>query len=1281
LDAPAALAQCTFITNADNSLAITGYTGSAGALTIPSTIDGLPVTTIGNSAFNFDSSLTSITIPDSVTSIGNDVFQYCYHLTNVTIGAAVASIGDGAFDGSGSLAAINVNAGNPTFTSVAGVLFDKGQTTLIIYPEGKLGNYTIPSSVTRVGDSAFNGCYNLYNVTIPTNVLSIGEQAFFNCTSLDPVMIPESVTNIGAGAFAGCSSLLNLVVASGNLFYSSADSVLTDKSLTTLLAFPGGLNGQYIARLGGLMGPGLYSIPNSIISIGDYAFYDSKLTNVVIPDNVANIGDYAFYYSPGLTNLIIPNSVTNIGSNAFFFCFGLNNVTLGSGVISIGDNAFYNCASLTNVTMTNSVISIGDDAFSECTYLTNLIIPDSVTSIGDSAFSDCPSLTSITIPNSVTAIGDGAFLGCSLAAFNVGAGNPAYSSVAGVLFNKSLTTLVEYPENRIGRAYKVPSGVIFIGDNAFNGCTILANVTIPDGVATIGDYAFSDSSVTNVTMPNTITSIGDYAFFNSPLFSVKIPVGVASIGDDAFSATPLSVVTIPDTVTNIGEDAFDGSGGLEAINVNSNNPTYTSVAGVLFDKGQTTLIKYPPGRVATSYAIPSGVAVIYDDAFSYCSGLTEVTIPDSVTNIGEGAFLDAGVTSAYFQGNVPTADTSVFSGDTNATAYYYSGASGWGSTFAGIAAVMLNSPVPTGSLQVTIAPTVAVNAGAQWQVDNGISQNSGATVTTLAAGAHTVSFTPISGWITPAEQTVTITNQATTKTTGIYKQVPKGNPTLTFTSPKSGQSVTGGNSMFTVTGKTTDKLAVTNVSYQFNGGSWTSATPSNSWSNWTASVTLNPGPNTFSAYAQDISGAVSATVKVNFKFFLSDPLVVVVPVNEDGKVTPDDNGKMLGLGTNFTLTAVPGKNWIFSNWVAGGSESFVSNNPVLKFTMQSNLVLTANFVTNLFLAAQGGYHGLFSVTNAPREQTNSGGFSFNLTSSGAFTGTLLLGPDKPLNLDGAFDVAGEAEVLLKPTAKMSLTVNMQLDFTSQTVSGTVSDGSFVAQLDGYRNVFSSPNPAKGYEGQYTLIILGTNDPTVGPYGVSYGTVSVSSAGIVTFGGSLADGTTGLSQSSAISQNGYWPLYVQLYGGAGSLWAWNCLSNNKITGTASWINETNSSKTAVYRSGFTNQGAKLTGGAYVPSNSLPGDFTVTLDGGDLPFIITNGVTVTSSDKVVTNSADDTNKLTLAINKNTGVISGGFANPSNPKETIKVNGVILQRQTNAQGYFLGTNQSGLFLLEYP
>jgi len=411
-----------------------------------------------------------------------------------------------------------------------------------------------------------------------------------------------------------------------------------------------------------------------------------------------------------------------------------------------------------------------------------------------------------------------------------------------------------------------------------------------------------------------------------------------------------------------------------------------------------------------------------------------------------------------------------------------------------------------------------------------------------------------------------------------------------------------------------------------------------------------------------------------------------VQTNGLGGITPVDNGKLLAIGTNYTLTANPGHNWIFSNWVGGTAAPYavLSGNVAYTFPMQSNLVLRANFVTNLFLAAQGAYNGLFAPTASPRQQTNSGSFTVNVTSSGVLSGNFFLGSETIPILNGQFDVSGAAQVHSTRHGGNPLTASLQLDLADRSLHGTVSDGSFVAMLHGGQSVFSSTHKATNYQGQYTLIIPGTNDPTVGPFGTSYGTVTVDASGNIAFAGGLADGTTSVSRSSVVSKDGFWPFYVPLYGGAGSLWGWNYFTNHTIVSAPfiSWINATNSAKTAVYRSGFTNQQTTVIGSLYTATNKPLLSLTnaqVILDGGNLPFSIINQITWASNNAItVPHTAQNTNGLTLRITTS-GLISGSFLNPASAKQPVAVNGVLLQNETNATGYFLGTNQSGAFILQ--
>ena len=514
----------TYEVQDDGTIKITDCNESAsGALTIPSTIDGKKVTSIGKKAFEHCRKLTNITIPNSVTSIGEDAFAYCSSLTNITIPNSVTSIEEYAFDSCISLT-----------------------------------NITIPDSVTSIGRCAFWNCNMLTSITIPDGVTSIGEDAFAYCSSLTSITIPGNVTSIGSCAFLGCRSLTSINVSNNNKNYSTIDGILFNKDKTEIITYPAKKKETS------------YDIPNSVTSIGNGTFaYCSSLTNIIIPNSVTSIGRYTFEDCNSLTSITIPDSVTSIGYSAFESCNSLTNITIPNSVTSIGHRAFAYCSSLTNITISDSVTSIGKDAFRDCSSLTSITIPEGVTSIGIGTFNNCSSLTSINvsdnnknyssiegvlfnkdktdiikypakkketsydIPNAVTYIGDYAFEDCS-----------------------SLTNIT------------IPNSVTTIRYSAFEDCRNLTSITIPSSVTSISSATFIGcSGLTSITIPNSVTSIGNIAFRGcSSLTNITIPNGVTSIDYGTFyDCSSLTNITIPDSVTSIGIYAFYDCSSLEKV--------------------------------------------------------------------------------------------------------------------------------------------------------------------------------------------------------------------------------------------------------------------------------------------------------------------------------------------------------------------------------------------------------------------------------------------------------------------------------------------------------------------------------------------------------------------------------------------------------------------------------------------------------------------------------------------------------------------------------------------
>jgi hypothetical protein len=386
-----------------------------------------------------------------------------------------------------------------------------------------------------------------------------------------------------------------------------------------------------------------------------WAKWRDNIRTAVVQDGVSTIDSFTFTNCSSLTTVNIPYSVTEIDSGAFWNCRSLAAVSLPDSVTEIGSGAFWNCKGLTAVSIPSSVTWIGSRAFKGCSGLISVTIDNhSVATIGEEAFRDCSELTSVMIPGSVTEIGHRAFKNCGkLTAIHVDTAHAQYSSEDGVLFDKDKTTLLCYPAGKTGD-YVLPNSVTTISDRAFGrhgGLTFIhvdvthAQYSSEDGVLFNKDrtvlLCYPAGKTGDYVIPASVTAIGDDAFRNcNDLSAVIIPDSVMAIGDRAFKdCNGLTSVTIPRSVTAIGKLAFLHCDGLTSIRVDTGNTRYSSEDGVLFDKDQTTLVCYPAGKTG-DYVIPGSITTIGEDAFSYCSGLTSVTILGSVTAIGNVAFSD-----------------------------------------------------------------------------------------------------------------------------------------------------------------------------------------------------------------------------------------------------------------------------------------------------------------------------------------------------------------------------------------------------------------------------------------------------------------------------------------------------------------------------------------------------------------------------------------------------------------------------------------------------------------
>ena len=539
----------------NTAVSVSGYIGSGGALAIPATLGGLPVKDIGASAFLNKTSLTSVVIPDSVTNISASAFYGCSSLNAVTIGKNVSVIGTAAFQNCSALTEINI----PDITWSLGERAFWGCTGLT--------KAVIGSNVENLSLHTFRECTNLTRVILPDNLKSISAYAFYGCSKLKDIVIPDKTFYIGEEAFKGCSLLANTYFMGnaptmGNLVFESCAAgfkvnyingktgftnpwfTYTAALFTPLAApeivvstsepvsgivevtvnYPAGKASNVQNKEYKLSGSGWEVYTGSVALAsrktfsaaytdlnGKPSYRSTHEVNNVFNDFtlVENAGKLTItrYIGAG-GSVIVPATIDRmpvvaIADNAFNSFPAITDVIIADGVTSIGESAFYGCSGMQNVTLPGTLASIGVNAFYG-TYLNSVFIPKSVLSIGRSAFSACTTLDEILVDDE----------------------NPNYEDIDGVLFNKSKTSLIQFPAGS-AEEYTVPAGVTLITKKAFANSPELYKVTIPAAVTTVSDAAFENCP--NLTIYCPLGSAArDYAADNGIPY-VLIGVSISAV--------------------------------------------------------------------------------------------------------------------------------------------------------------------------------------------------------------------------------------------------------------------------------------------------------------------------------------------------------------------------------------------------------------------------------------------------------------------------------------------------------------------------------------------------------------------------------------------------------------------------------------------------------------------------------------------------------------------------------------------------------------------------------
>lgn len=593
-------------------------------LIIPNELDGHPVTRIGASAIS-EKRLTSVRFPSHSMALERNAF-YSSTIESLSLPSDIDYIEMPAF----------------FCCTVYNLEYPSGTDSVTIWPvfsNSHIYNVQLPGSVIEIGllddesirlyEGIYGMLYSVLHIDIPEGVRFLGHGAFAGA-EFEKAILPDSIERVVGNPFGGCQLLERIYVTPDHTLLATIDGVLYSKKDKTLISYPQNREGD------------AYDIPDGIIAVGDYAFYQNlNLRVLTLPESLHTIGEYAFNDCShlealpnldgieiinkgvfkgcsGLVSADLPKSVRIIGQDAFAGCDSLTSISFPERLEIIGDSAFENCDQLASVDIPGSIKIIDQDAFADCNSLASISFSEGLETIADGAFSFCSYLESIEFPLSVTSMGDNPLEESGIQIIAVSPDHAYLATIDGVLFSKPDRRLICYPQTFEATEYRVPNGIQEIGGRAFSDCDNLSSVVLPESLSRIGDYAFWNCSALNgIDLPEGLTELGTGALQQCPLTSIKLPDSLKHIGGGSFAGCPITDLVIPEGVESIGMQAFEDCS-LTSVSL----PESVSFIGenAFNNCPDGMVIKVVNGSYAMEYCKQNGLKYTYDEVNDWLNG-------------------------------------------------------------------------------------------------------------------------------------------------------------------------------------------------------------------------------------------------------------------------------------------------------------------------------------------------------------------------------------------------------------------------------------------------------------------------------------------------------------------------------------------------------------------------------------------------------------------------------------------------------------------------------------